>query len=118
MVSATPDGSLPALTRRLRGSVKEAEEVRSEKAVSLAFEIASYVSLQDAGPEAWGRKGATVATLGSSDEIRAAVKVGQYLLGPSPLTLANDLTKMLAEATRNINANRLKERVDRVFEAV
>ncbi|MGW3101123.1 hypothetical protein [Streptomyces sp. NPDC001100] len=108
--------SKKTIRKAFGGETQESTVHRSEKAFALGFEIASYVTLRDA--EAVGRKGASLATLHSSKEIRAAVKIGQYLLGPSPLTVANDLTTMLGDAVRNINADNLKKRVDRVFEAV
>jgi len=89
-----------------------------EKAVALAFEIASYVSLRDAGPEPWAHKGASVAAHSSGKDIEAAVKVAQYLLWPSPVTMANDVTKMLGDAVANINEQRLRRCVDEVARAV
>ncbi|XUL90483.1 hypothetical protein ACQ86D_30835 [Streptomyces galilaeus] len=116
MDPAAYDEARGRLLEEAEGLTKESTVHSSEKAVALGFEIASYVTLPDAG--AVGRKGASLATLHSSEGIRAAVKIGQYLLGPSPLTVANDLTTMLGDAVRNINADNLKKRVDRVFEAV
>lgn len=78
-----------------------------ERAVSLGFEAASYL---------WGEDAEGTARH-SGKAIEAAVKVGQYLMGPSPLTLANDITKVVGEAVRNINKKRLRDRVNRVFEA-
>ncbi|WP_406455709.1 hypothetical protein OH768_20695 [Streptomyces sp. NBC_01622] len=89
-----------------------------EKAVALAFEVASYVSLREAGPEAWARKGASVTARGSGKDIEAAVKIAQYLLGPSPVSMANDVTKMLGEAVANINKQRLQRCAAEVARAV
>ncbi|MFD8300758.1 hypothetical protein ACFV29_00165 [Streptomyces sp. NPDC059690] len=87
-----------------------------EKAVTLGFEIASYLTLRDA--EGVARKGLSVAARHSGKEIEAAVKVGQYLMGPSPLTLANDVTKVVGDAVAGINRRRLQNCVNRVSEAI
>jgi hypothetical protein len=106
-----------ATVQKAFGAAPQGSETHpGEKAVSLAFEIASYVSLRDA--EAYGRKAATLATSSSSKEIRATVSIGQYLLGPSPLMMANDVTKIAGDAMANINAARLEQCVSRVFAAV
>jgi len=100
------------------GELLEPCALWGEKAVSLAFDIASYISLQDADAEAWGRRAATEATRDSGEGIKAAVKIGQYLLGPSPLTLANDISKMAGEALENINKARLLHRVAELTQAL
>ncbi|MHC3468357.1 hypothetical protein ACYF6T_06560 [Streptomyces sp. 7R007] len=107
-----------ALQRALCGvpGPDEGEVSPVEKAVTLGFEIASYVSLRGADAEAWARKGLSEAARGS--EFEAAVKVGQYLMGPSPLTLANDVTSVVGEAVRGINEQRLQRCVTRVSEAI
>ncbi|MFI8229735.1 hypothetical protein ACIGDI_12945 [Streptomyces sp. NPDC085900] len=87
-----------------------------EKAVALGFEIASYLTLRDS--EGVARKGLSVAARHAGKEIQAAVKVGQYLMGPSPLTLANDVTEVVGEAVAGINKRRLQRCVVRVSEAI
>lgn len=100
-----------------RTSPSEEGAVHSgEKAVALGFEIASYLTLRDS--EGVARKGLSVAARHSGKEIEAAVKVGQYLMGPSPLTLANDVTKVVGEAVAGMNKQRLQRCVLRVSEAV
>ncbi|TQJ89414.1 hypothetical protein [Streptomyces sp. SLBN-31] len=95
-----------ALVRDLRahhfppGTLREGVAAAGEeKAVALGLEAASYISLPDARRAArHGGKG-----------IEAAIKVGQYLLGPAPLTLANDVTEVVGDAVRNIGEERLRD---------
>ncbi|MGW3037460.1 hypothetical protein ACWDCB_40475 [Streptomyces sp. NPDC001178] len=108
--SASPGKTIPA--------PPEETDLPGEKAVEIAFEIASYMALRDAGPESWGRKAATVATSDGSTEVKAVVKTVNYLLGPSALTVINDLTKLAGDAVKNINAERLKQSVTRVDTAL
>jgi hypothetical protein len=96
----------------------EREPLPGEKAVSLGFEIGSWLSLLNADVEAWGCKAVSEATRNSSEGFKAAVKVGQYLLGPSLLTPADDFTKIVGEAVEGINKQRLERCVDRVRTAV
>ncbi|MFC8514206.1 hypothetical protein [Streptomyces sp. NPDC057257] len=114
--------NFPAAARQrvFAGAFRPGEATEShpgERAVSLGFEIASLLSLRDAGAEAWASKALSEATRDSSREIKAAVKVTQYLLGPSLLTIANDLTRILGEAVAGINALRLQECVKNVSQA-
>ncbi|MEV6726849.1 hypothetical protein AB0M94_38755 [Streptomyces xanthochromogenes] len=95
-------------------SISAPPKKAGEKAVDLAFEIASYMALRDTGPESWGRKAATVATSGRSEGVKAVVKTVNYLLGPSALTVINDLTKLAGDAVKNINAESLRQSVARV----
>ncbi|MGW3141230.1 hypothetical protein [Streptomyces sp. NPDC001139] len=96
------------------GTPEDGQVSANEKAVALGFEIASYISLRDF--EGVARKGLSVAA--RDTELEAAVKVGQYLMGPSPLTLVNDVTKVIGEAVAGINEQQLQRCVRRVSEAV
>ncbi|MFF4904337.1 hypothetical protein ACFY2T_05715 [Streptomyces sp. NPDC001260] len=81
--------------REVFGAASPAGE---EKAVALGFEAASHIFLRDSE--------GTVRHRGK--EIEAAIKVGQYLLGPSPLTLANDVTEVVEDAVRTIDGEKLR----------
>ena len=124
-----------ALARELRSkrfpeaALKEAADGRApaspeggslpgERAVDVAFEIASYVALQGRGWLGLDHKAASEATRDSSEPVKSAVKAGNYLLGPSPLMLVNDLTKLAGDAVKGINAKRLKRCVTRVAAAI
>ncbi|WP_158778736.1 hypothetical protein [Streptomyces cellulosae] len=73
-----------------------------------AFDAAGRMMLPHASPEGWA---ATVATdLARGDKtLETAVKVGKYILHPTPLALADDATRIVGEALHDLNVRRLQE---------
>ncbi|MEW2045132.1 hypothetical protein [Streptomyces sp. NPDC005476] len=73
-----------------------------------ALDATGRMMLPHASPEGWA---ATVATdLARGDNsLETAVKVGKYILHPTPLALADDATRILGEALHNLNVRRLPE---------
>ncbi|MFG2503145.1 hypothetical protein ACGFSB_33670 [Streptomyces sp. NPDC048441] len=89
-----------------------------ERAVAVGFEIASVAALYYADAEGILRKGVTEATRDSGDNARAGVKALQYTLGPSALTLADDVTKLMGDSVRKGNDDNLKRCVARLRPAI
>ncbi|MBK6018697.1 hypothetical protein [Streptomyces sp. MBT53] len=85
-----------------------------ERMTAFALDVASYATLETSNPEAVGRKGVTVATRNCDKRTKMAVSVWQYALGPSPLKLFDDTTKILGEAVRGSNAKKLKANMARL----
>lgn len=73
--------------------------VGEERAVALGLETASCIFLP----------GARRAARQGGKEIEAAIKVGQYLLGPAPLTLAHGVPQVVGDAVRSVGERRLRD---------
>ncbi|MHC3475678.1 hypothetical protein ACYF6T_44470 [Streptomyces sp. 7R007] len=80
-----------------------------------AFDVLGRLMLPSSSPEGWT---ATLVTdLARGDKtLEAAVKLGKYVLHPTFLALANDATRVLAEALHTINVSRLQALADSVRE--
>jgi hypothetical protein len=79
-----------------------------EHRMANAFDATGRMMLPHASPEGWA---ATVATdLARGDKtLETTVKVGKYILHPTPLALADDATRIIGEALHNLNVRRLQE---------
>jgi hypothetical protein len=89
-----------------------------ERMIAFTLDVVSYATLNTSNPGAVGRKGITEATRNGDDRTKMAVSVCQYALGPSPLKLFDDTTKMLGEAVRGSNAKKLKANMARLADLV
>ncbi|MGJ5797551.1 hypothetical protein ACSCCL_43395, partial [Streptomyces griseorubiginosus] len=82
-----------------------------ERGAANTFDVLGRLMLPESSPEGWT---ATLVTdLAQGDPpLEAAVKLGKYVLHPTFLTLANDVSKLVGEALHNINLDRLEELTD------
>ncbi|MEV7076621.1 hypothetical protein [Streptomyces sp. NPDC093990] len=79
-----------------------------ERRADDAFDILGRLLLPHSSPEGWT---ATLVTdLARGDKtLETAVKLGKYILHPTFLALANDVTREIGEALHNLNVRHLKE---------
>ncbi|MEV7390501.1 hypothetical protein [Streptomyces sp. NPDC091215] len=82
-----------------------------ERRTADAFDVLGRLMLPHASPEGWT---ATLITdLAKGDKtLEAAVKLGKYILHPTFLSLADDMTRMLGEAVHNRAISRLRKLVE------
>lgn len=77
-----------------------------ERGAADGFDALGKLVLPTASPEGWAGELAARAAEGN-EYLERAVKLGKYLLHPTPLLILDDLTKIVGQAVHSLNVRKL-----------